>query len=396
MNPRLTPRWLIVLLVTSMVVIAPTSLSDGCCMAPESWQGQLGQKAQRGLILHRDGIQDLLLKIKPFFNGEEGAPPYMAWVITVPSRPLNYAAKEVGPIEEASAVSDRVQRLAEWQWARRSRFDLTFLEKMFRGARDETASGVALHTSNAHGLEIGTTRTVGPYTITPVHANNAHGVDALQNYLKENEFPAEDPEELRWFAARDFTFLCVRVQPPPNVTALAAEPELPPLAIRFQSDAPYYPAKYSARQGDFRLELILCTDRPLHRSALESNHTKLRARRSEFRNPWISAAGMKDVKTGLDALDEPGRWYVNRINSSGFNRQREDGSFPIHDWKDDVFFSLGTDDDAIGSWYYGDTKISRVNLLWREDRYAIAVWALLAFVLVRFVRRRRQARVTAP
>ncbi len=389
MNPRLTSRVLMRLLVISMVLLAPSSLTDGCCMAPLDWKGRLGQNAQRGLVLHRDGVQDLLLQIKPYFKGEEGAPPYMAWVITVPSRPIAYAAKEVEPIEHASGVAKRVQRLAEWQWARRSRFDLAFIKKLFPSDSYGTAVDAnALAAGSAHGLDVGPTRQVGPYTITPVHADAAHGVDALQDYLKDNEFPAEDPEELRWFATRNFTFLCIRVQPTAKESALASEPDLPPLAIRFETDTPYYPAKYSARQGDFRLELILCTDKPIETTTLRSKRNLLSAWRANFLNPWITAKGMTEVKTGLDTIDEPERWYVNRIQSSGFNRQNKDGSFSIHHWDNDLFFTLGDNDDAIGAWYYGDSKISRINRIWREHRYGIAVAALLLFLLARFVRRR--------
>ena len=77
------------------------------------------------------------------------------------------------------------------------------------------------------------------------------------------------------------------------------------------------------------------------------------------------------------------RWYVNRIESEGFN----DGDKGIASWSDDVFFKVGTIQDELpGFWYYGDEEISGFQRLVREHAMAFFVTMGLVFFITLFIK----------
>jgi len=54
-----------------------------------------------------------------------------------------------------------------------------------------------------------------------------------------------------------------RGHPEEGQTTLPVGKELPPLRVRFETDRPYYPLRYSSQQGDFTLRLYTLTDRAI-------------------------------------------------------------------------------------------------------------------------------------
>src|SRR5262245_55012825 len=124
--------------------------ADACCMVPSGYRGDVDQAWQRAVLVHHDGHEELILRIQPHFHGQPG-PPYLEWVVTVPSNPTGYAVLDAGggaptatpalpPIPGAPAaprrddqgradfcdevvdLHDRLQDLADSQHAARTRF----------------------------------------------------------------------------------------------------------------------------------------------------------------------------------------------------------------------------------------------------------------------------------
>src|SRR5690606_6039321 len=219
------------------------------------------QAAQQVVILHRaktddaPGYQEMLIRVQPFFQGAQGNPEYIAWVITVPSKPLRYDVADKAALQAGADLHEKLFQLARRQWADRSQFEWpSWLPSGMteRGMEDAKS----LLTEDA-------TVQVGPYTITPVRTQGAAALDELNTYLQERGFAAEDREHLAYFVENDFTFLCVRITPPQGQATLGGRLDLPPLVIGFETDDLYYPGRFSSRQGNFALDLTLISDKPL-------------------------------------------------------------------------------------------------------------------------------------
>src|SRR5690606_763683 len=87
------------------------------------------------------------------------------------------------------------------------------------------------------------------------------------------------------------------------------------------------------------------------------------------------------------------RWYVNRIQSEGFNPNDEAGVPVIAGWKDDVFIKVGDNTDELpGFWYYGDLEIPFLERMFREHAMAVFFLGGFAFFFSLFVKTRLNRR----
>jgi hypothetical protein len=374
--------------------------SDGCCMVPVSWNGDVDQAAQEGLVVHAGTHEELVVRVAPFFQTKEkqplpdvadATPPYVEWVLTVPSPPTSYRTVPKDAYGVVRDLGERLENLARTQYAERSRWE--WPTGPILRAREAPITTMA---AAAHGLEVGALVRVGPYEITPVKARGREALDALNEYLGGRGFPREDPDHMAWFVDRGFTFLCVHVTPPAGTKTLGRRLDLEPLAVGFETPRPYYPAKFSSRQGPFALALVSLTERPVARASLDAVGGRLRASRAGWDNLWTS----KGLPVPLEDLGRgsfPGsveRWHVNRLDSRGFNFDGPDGMPAIASWTDDVFLDLGGDGDEMPGWYYGDRDPGDLELYWRRHRVATGAWAvvgLLVFLGLRRLRRRPRA-----
>ena len=374
---------------------------SACCMVPKDFAGDVDQSAQRVVIVHREktadapGYQEMLIQVRPFFQGSDANPAYMAWVITLPSKPLRYDVADTAAMQAGSDTHERLFALARQQWADKT--DLKWpdwLPTAMLAGRDDVASKAD------SGVIEDPTVAVGPYVITPVRASGLDGVKALNEYLGERGFPGEDVEHLNYFVENDFTFLCIRVEPVAGNSTLGRELKLPPLVVGFETEDPYYPAKFSSRQGNFALDLTVITDQTLDTEGFGEMRRRLKA---ESRG-YVQLINLYTLQPLPEALtgalseramqDKPARWYVNRIQSKGFNGKGDDS---ISRWKDDVFFKGGAPTDELpGFWYYGDQDVTFAERFFREHALAFMftggflLFATL-FLKTRMNRRRHQA-----
>ena len=318
---------------------------DGCCMVPLHYPGDVDQSMQQVVVLHDGGTEDLILRVRPYFREAAQPPAFLAWLITVPSEPISYTVADAAIFDDALTLANRLVDLAAAQRPKPYRFP---------GVGLWVTAGVdGAMTLADEMLDVGDLVEVGPYAITPVKARGPAALEALNAYLGEHGFGTEDPEHMRWFVEQDFTFLCIRITPPPGQTLLGEHLELAPLHLRFATEKPYYPGKYSANQGDFALALTLLTRTPVRSASLEAVRDRL-----HVWDPVTDNLFTTRVLPGALAAHDPhggsGRWYLNRCDSMGFNRRDEAGRPAILDWKDDVTWELGGEADLPPDWYYGD------------------------------------------
>lgn len=371
----------------TLAILALLSLGaplGASCVTPAQYLGDVAQHAQQGVIIHRaptddaPGYQELLLRVVPHFKAADETPGALAWILTVPGKPLRYDVADKAALEAGPALHEKLYELARDQWDRRTRFKWPdALNWMREGRGSAGPANPALDVSP--GIK------VGPYDITEVKGTGAEAVTALNKYLRDNGFPARAPEDLQYFIDNDFTFLCVRITPPPGEEPLGHSLDLDPLVVGFETDRPYYPGKLSSRQGDFALDLTLITDTPLKNIPLEYTRIRLNAERRGYvhlLNLW-SVRPLPDALKGAlsdRAGAQPDMWFVNRIESHGFNETDEDGRPAVAGWEEDIFFEQGDLGETIaGFWYYGDTEVSAFEKFFRE--HALAIMLVMAFLL---------------
>jgi hypothetical protein len=318
-------------------------------MVPEAYLGHVGQAEQLALLIHRDGVQDLILgieyKITPDKDGK--MPEKLTWLIALPTEPMEengYGLADASLFEELGSLAQDylVRHLPQPP----SKYD---------GEDTAEAAPEAL----ANGVELGRAVTVGPYDIQPVRGVGQNALDGLNNYLKTRGFPIEDPDHMAWFVEQGFTFLCIEVKPGEGQAALPKGDELPPLRVRFETEYPYYPLRYSSQQGDFALSLYTMTDRPidLKRSAFVLHAIGWENTPGKKLGPYMRWKAPQMVKT--EKMFD--RWYpLDSIpkESKAMLEQETQWSFglfmgrpnpedrPISGWTGDCFFTLKGQDAA--------------------------------------------------
>ncbi|MBZ0138058.1 MAG: hypothetical protein K8I27_17005 [Planctomycetes bacterium] len=364
---------------------------NACCMAPRDYAGDVDQAKQKVVVVHRapsdggPGYQEMLIQVQPYFKDADTNPDYLAWVITVPNTPARYDLAEETALKVGPELHERLYQLARQQWADRTQFE--WPDWLPSNLEDRVAG-------KAGGVEEMPAVHVGPYTITPVRATGAEAVTSLNEYLDQRGLPQEDPAHLQYFIDNDFTFLCVHVTPPTGQATLGRSLHLPPLVLGFETAKPYYPGKFSSRQGNFALDLTIISDSTLQGPSYSAASRRLQAVEPGYVR-LVNLYTLKGIPGDLAAAlgdrvleGAPSKWYVNRIQSPGFNAT-EDGKPAISIWEDDVFFTLGTVEDEIpGFWYYADDDIPFYEKWMREHAMAFMVIAGILLFSTLFIKTR--------
>ena len=340
-----------------------------CCMVPTQYPGDVDQVRQQGAIFFHDGHEVLVLRVNPTFPDFDYGPNRLTWIITVPASPTGYEAVDEVVFEESRELYLSLEGLARAQLPG---------ELITMGVSPGSASLAVMEDVQ-----------VGPFKITEVAVKTGSGAGELNEYLSGRGFPTEPEEEVRWFIERNFRFLCIEISPPEGVARFKTEAALPALKIGFPSDRPYFPGKYSARQGNFALALTLFTSKPLDLAALKDMRNKLEARVSApIQNLFTSkrlGGALASMVEALPGANEVDRWYVNALPSGGFN-PTEDGIPQIATWTDDLFFSIGDSGDLPPRWYRGDLPAR--SPLGRHPFLALGVLASVWLLGIRVVKGR--------
>lgn len=287
-----------------------------CCMLPAEFKGTISQAKQRGVIIQHEEREDLILSVNYKITAEK-MPDRFSWIITVPREPDEYATV-------SATFFDDIEKWAD---------PLLKIRKLPSRESEATASAPA-----AGGLEFGKPAKVGPFEIQPIRALAREALDGLNQWLKANGFPTEDPEHMKYFTDMAFTFLCVKVVPPDGGSALDNAGALPGLRVSFHSPRVYYPLKFSSRQGVFDVDLTILTHRSLDYEASKAALDRLGWKDSGELRKNIAAPREKMPKELADIFnnsafrDYRGGWYVNRVRVSGVN-----ANGALATWPDDLF-----------------------------------------------------------
>jgi hypothetical protein len=306
-------RTIVTVIVFALVAGA---VAEPCCMVPADYKGTISQSAQEAVLFHADGREELILKINYKIAGEK-MPDRFAWIITVPAEP------------DAYAVADTALFAQVFDWA----------EKLVAPpAAKGPARGEKLD-DDKHGLEFGKAVKVGPYDIQPVRALGKEALDGLNAWLGKNGFPTEDPKHMEYFVEKKFTFLCVKVVPAEGRKEVDAGGGVPPLHLSFKSERPYYPLRFSSRQGVFDVNLYVLTKKPFDFEASGDSLRRINWAKSDLAtNVAVKPEGfpktLKDRYAASAFKDDAGEWRLNVLRTKQVNKDNT-----IATWKEDIFFA---------------------------------------------------------
>lgn len=324
-------------LLVSCFAVSPIM---ACCMLPATYKGTISQNAHEAVIIHHAGREELVLRIDYKITGES-MPDNFAWVITVPNEPDEYAIADAKLFEEMFDLSEKL------------RPPLRVKRKPgFKGGAGAGGFG-------GEGVELGKRVQVGPYDIQPVRGVGANALTGLNAWLTEKGYPTEDPAHMKYFVENEFTFLCVKIDAPDGKKEVEDGGKIPPLHLSFASPKPYYPLRFSSRQGVFDVNLHVLTQRTLnYRTSAKVLQQINWTNRNFIRNYKLYPArvpdSLKKVLAKSRFKGERGVWLYNNIRGNQVNRDNA-----IARWTTDVFLN-GLPRRKTAAIRLPDTKLARI------------------------------------
>ncbi len=304
-------------LIACLLFAFTTSGSYACCMVPETYKGSIGQDAQEAVLIHHQNREELVLRINYRITGDK-MPDNFAWVITTPAEPDTYALADPKLFKDMFNLSQKLLTKQTLSFSKSSR---------------------ALTEGITDGVELGKHVNVGPYDIQPIRGVGPNALQGLNKWLSSHGFPTEDPDHMSYFVKNNFTFLCIRISPPKAKTTVSSNGLLPPLHLSFKSPSPYYPLRFSSRQGIFDVNLHLLTRSKLDHKASATTLSKINwTSRNYKRNAKLTEKTMpktlKQVFSKSTFKENIGNWKYNNIRCSRVNHGNT-----IKNWKNDVYFT---------------------------------------------------------
>jgi hypothetical protein len=288
-------------------------------MVPLSYKGTISQNAQEAVLIHDGNREDLVLRINYQIKGDT-LPENFAWIITVPNEPDAYAVADETLFEDMFNLSQRL-----------------LVPPPPRSSKMLMANSVDSLSLDS-GVELGKRVEVGPYDIQPVRGVGPNALTGLNAWLKENGFPTEDPDHMKWFVDNKFTFLAIKVSAAKGSKTVGDGGDLPPMHLSFKSESPYYPLRFSSRQGIFDVNLHILTRDKFDYE--KSSHSLKKINWSDTglkQNVKLMPSAMPDSLKKLFA-DSPwkediGAWRYNNLRCYNVNQNNT-----ISQWTEDIAF----------------------------------------------------------
>lgn len=308
-------------IILGLTLLASATPALACFHKAKSEHAKVGANSYKGLIFHADGHEELILGADLKVEGESLS--HLGWVLAVPKVPENYST-DVSPevFNEALKLFPK--------------------KKPGRG----TLSFGGPEKSKSKPLKV-TVIKVGPYVIHQIETVGDQAVAALNGWFKKNGYDTKDEKSMRFFVERQYTYLCIRVNPS-DPKAFKKSSKLPPLRISFESQRPFFPLKFTSHQGVFDLDLIMFTKHPIDwlrsDSVLKQLNTSVRASFGTFKeNRNVKTVLFKgSLKKLWQQIHKEKRlakvleWNLNYLQAYRVNRKDN----PISNWSEDIFFSL--------------------------------------------------------
>lgn len=291
--------------------------SWACCMVPATYKGTIKQDAHEAVLIHDNGREELILRINYRIKGEK-MPANFAWVITTPNEPDSYALADKKIFPEMFGLSQRF---------------LAPRYKSENGAKSAKADSKA-----APGIVLGKRVQVGPYDIQPIRGVGPNALKGLNGWLSKNGYPTEQAKLMSYFVKKNFTFLCVKIRPGGKNNSVNNSGFLPPLHLSFKSKMPYYPLRFSSRQGVFNVNLHVLTRTKLNYTYSDKTFKKINWMNKRFKRNFqidetVFPEALKKAFKKSVWKDKVGKWYYNNIRCTRVNTDHS-----IVKWTKDVYF----------------------------------------------------------
>ncbi|HEY0074325.1 MAG TPA: DUF2330 domain-containing protein, partial [Abditibacteriaceae bacterium] len=218
-------------------------------------------------------------------KGVASLPPFMAWVIPLPSLPSKYEEADPQLFEQLlEATKQGSQR----------RFGCSGMEE------EETAAA-----SNSASIEVHPTEFVGDYEITLVEMLTHDAGDALNEWLAKNGFGKVPKENQAFYVSKGVVFLALKIN---NLSGSFAD--LKPLHIVYKSDRATLPLKFSTHSGIFDVILYTFTNSPVPSEEF-GDYRFVKAR------PSVSIG--RGQVPALDKISNGGVGYLTLFTAQQFN-----------------------------------------------------------------------------
>jgi hypothetical protein len=210
--------------VIGLILLFPSA--QGCLYFDSNYDPGLFQETQREALLFRDssdpGVVNLILK-----SSVQGQlPPKLAWVVPLPSNPLDY--REVDP--------EIFQEL----------------RKFFQDSYQTRGAGENEIPKVPQSISVHAKKTVGNYEIVPIEIlSEESGGKELNKWLKEQGFIELPSEVQKPYLKKGATFLAIKLKPSGDNL------ELKPLLIRYRSPEMRFPLRFTHDYRTFDLDLYI-------------------------------------------------------------------------------------------------------------------------------------------
>ena len=302
-------RWclLVLLLCVGVVPEASAYLSP-----PVDYKGSVEQSAQEAIIFFDGEREELILKAS-YKSPKGDGPANLSWIIPVPSLPDHYSV-------ESPRLFRELRRKMKPQRKRKS-----------------------LRGMNERRLDVRQVEKIGEYLVQPIGVSGVEAGAALNAWLKENKVNEVSIEQIRYYLARQYTFLAIRIEPVKGLKDMGRDGELRPLRISFKTNSLVYPIKFLGHQGQFDLTLYTVTpDEIIVPGRLGSNryHEEFGLRRRVIRPLKLSAGNAHGIPSLISLwskivsekrMNFTGAW-ITRFDGPMMNRS----SKPLSDWPRDI------------------------------------------------------------
>lgn len=223
-------------------IVAVPSVALACLHATGGEAAQpVTQSGQQAIVVHHDGVEDLVLQVD--YQGL--ASQTIGWIVPVPATPSEYGVGELQLFRD----------VGEWVNLRRQRPQPRGLRS--RGTPTQAAAAT---------LRFGEPARVGPFDIQPIQGFGSGAANALNEWMRANDFQPLPTLTLSYYVQRNWTFLAIKATPEEGAE-LDDAGGLPPLRITFPSERAVYPLKLSTHMGAFGVRIYLFTSEPVRAEA---------------------------------------------------------------------------------------------------------------------------------
>jgi len=330
-------------LLVCAAVLALASLTPGAgagIYAPKAFAFPMQNGPQRGIVMWDNGREELVLMpgytigaskdpdAKLEINGDGLVPGLtsFAWVIPVPNLPDSYKEAATTIFKDIHAFTKVRPRLDE--------------------LKSDDGPVISGDDAPKEGMQFLEAVNIGIYSIQPIKAKGEAGATELKAWLKDGGFGEISDSTLRWYAARQWCWLAVRLNSAKGVPETS---DVMPLQISFKTPRPVYPLKINDDRGEFDAEVWLIVREKLDLAKLrqfglrapeqEDDYYMQENRETGFVKLPESVQDLCRESEELKAL-RLGTIFCYRLSGKGFESTKGED---VGAWLEDAYFAFDKD-----------------------------------------------------